>query len=102
MMKYINHSTNIYNVDRKDNYPVSLLKFIIKIVIVSIIKIYKLNKNFMFKNIKLNYFIHSYNTTWLNERIVEIPIILSFISPFKGFLKLEMCFPTIPMLPGIF
>lgn len=38
-----------------------------------------LSTNFTLKNKKYKYFIHAYNHTWRNERIVEIPIIWEII-----------------------
>ena len=39
----------------------------------------KLNKGFMLGSESYNYFYHDYNTTWGNERTVEIPIIQSLV-----------------------
>lgn len=36
-------------------------------------------KNFFFHGLSHEYFYHSYNFTWCNERIVEVPIIMRFI-----------------------
>lgn len=69
--------TNIYeNSNQKKNECFILfLKSISKKIIVPLIKIYKSNNKFKFRNIEYDYFIHGYNTTWTNERTVEIPII---------------------------
>lgn len=73
------YTNNIYgNSNQKKNERFILflkLKRIIKKIIVPIIKIYKSNNKFNFRNIQYDYFIHGYNTTWANERTVEIPII---------------------------
>lgn len=34
---------------------------------------------FIFNTKKLKYFFHLYNTTWKNERAIEIPIVLSYL-----------------------
>lgn len=36
-------------------------------------------KYFIFNTKKLKYFFHLYNTTWRNERAIEIPIVLSYL-----------------------
>ena len=44
---------------------------------------YKLSdksRTFLFQGEKYNYFNHWYNTTWNNERTIEIPIICKFVS----------------------
>lgn len=48
------------------------------------------NNFFVFNNKKYKYFIHPYNNTWKNERIIEIPIIKEVISGFKGKKILEI------------
>ncbi len=40
---------------------------------------FKKNRKFTFKGNRFDYFYHSYNYTYTNERIVEIPLILHFI-----------------------
>lgn len=47
-------------------------------------KIFFRNKYFIFQNKKIKYFYHPYNTTWENERSIEIPIIMSVIKKNKG------------------
>lgn len=47
-------------------------------------------KKFNFNGEKLSYLYHRYNTTWVNERIVEIPIAMSFIEKYKGKRILEI------------
>jgi hypothetical protein len=37
------------------------------------------NESFYFCNNEYHYFIHPYNTTWTNERAVEVPIILEYL-----------------------
>jgi hypothetical protein len=39
---------------------------------------------FMFNNKKYGYLIHPYNLTWINERTVEVPIVLDFINNSKA------------------
>ena len=41
------------------------------------------NKSFYFCNNEYHYFIHPHNTTWRNERAVEIPIILGYLKSDK-------------------
>jgi len=45
---------------------------------------------FIFHDQNVNYFIHKYNKTWTNERIVEIPIIWKIVNEFKGKKILEV------------
>jgi len=42
------------------------------------------NRKFHFKNKKINYFHHSYNSTWANERAIEIPLIQNFLKGEQG------------------
>ena len=48
------------------------------------------NKYFEFRKKKLNYHIAQYNTTFLNERTVEIPIIIDYINQYKNKKILEI------------
>ena len=73
---------------KKESKIFSFLKEIIKLPMVLSLRILKTPKRFFFRNQAYEYFIHSYNTTWLNERIIEIPIILSFIEPKKRILEI--------------
>jgi hypothetical protein len=41
-------------------------------------------KTFVFRGRKYSYFHHYYNTTWYNERAVEIPIIVEIIEQYLG------------------
>ena len=50
----------------------------------------KLFTTFTFKNKKYKYFIHAYNHTWRNERIVELPIIWDIIKDKKSTNILEI------------
>lgn len=61
-------------------------------VIFSLIKykVFRRWKTFSFQNKKYNYFIAFYNNTWINERIVEIPIAMDFINKFYGKRILEV------------
>jgi len=54
------------------------------IVISPIIIFFKPKCFFVFCNRKLRYFLHPYNLTWLNERVVEIPIIMDYIKQSKA------------------
>ena len=40
--------------------------------------------SFTFNGKTYNYFKHPYNKTWINERIVEVPIIWDIVEPIKG------------------
>jgi len=42
-------------------------------------KIFRLGKTFIFREDKYHYAYHFYNTTWMNERAVEIPLALKII-----------------------
>ncbi|MDP3881844.1 MAG: hypothetical protein Q8Q31_03120 [Nanoarchaeota archaeon] len=44
----------------------------------------KTRRNFNFNGKVWPYFYHSYNTTWINERQIEIPIIISYLKQTKG------------------
>jgi hypothetical protein len=41
------------------------------------------SRNFIFQGKTYRYFNHSYNTTWNNERTIEIPIVCKFVSENK-------------------
>jgi hypothetical protein len=45
---------------------------------------FKSIRTFTFQQKKYRYFYHRYNTTWVNERTVEIPIILNILKDFDG------------------
>ncbi len=47
-------------------------------------KFFKSEQPFMFQGKKLKYFYHKYNTTWRNERAVEIPIVWDKVKNFQG------------------
>ena len=47
-------------------------------------------KKFSFNGEELNYFYHRYNNTWVNERVVETPIAMSFVKKYKGKRILEI------------
>jgi len=40
---------------------------------------YKSIQTFLYEGESMRYFCHDYNTTWINERAVEVPIILDYI-----------------------
>jgi len=48
------------------------------------------NKNFRFRGQKLQYIIRRYNSTYSNERMVEIPIAIDYLKRFKGKRILEV------------
>ncbi|MBX9852896.1 MAG: DUF268 domain-containing protein [Cytophagaceae bacterium] len=48
------------------------------------------NRRFHFNNKTYTYFFHSYNSTWRNERVVEIPIIQEIIKTHQGKNILEL------------
>ncbi len=45
----------------------------------SIIIFFKQEKFFIFRGKRFSYFYHRYNTTWKNERIIEVPLIMEYI-----------------------
>jgi len=47
-------------------------------------KIFKPSRTFTFKGKTYNYFYHRYNTTWRNERAVEVPIIWEIVTRSKS------------------
>lgn len=53
-------------------------------LISSITILLKKKKYFYFKEKKLSYFYHRYNSTWKNERIIEIPIVVDYIKKFPN------------------
>ena len=61
-------------------------RFIIWNIIIGSSYPFILNKcrksSFVFRSKKLKYFYHRYNTTWRNERTIEIPIIINFLQEY--------------------
>lgn len=53
-------------------------------------KMLKSRRTFAFRGDAHRYFYHRYNTTWRNERTVEIPIILEVLNKSKGKSILEV------------
>jgi len=53
-------------------------------------KIFKLPKTFTFEGKTYRYFYHKYNTTWRNERVIEIPIIWDIVKKYRGKKILEV------------
>jgi hypothetical protein len=47
-------------------------------------------RRFTFAGRTYPYFYHAYNVTWLNERAVEIPIIMDFVNRYRGKRILEV------------
>lgn len=45
-------------------------------------RLFKSIKPFKFQDKNYNYFYHWYNTTWNNERVIEIPIIYNFVKQY--------------------
>lgn len=43
-----------------------------------------MTKTFRFKDKEYSYFFSTYNTTWINERAVELPIVWDIVKDFKG------------------
>lgn len=65
----------------------SIIKIIfgwLKISFLYYYKIFNLPKNFIFEGKNYNYFYHQYNTTWRNERTIEIPIIWDIVKKYHG------------------
>jgi hypothetical protein len=52
--------------------------------------IYRKNNSFIFQGKSYRYLYHSYNTTWKNERQVEVPIIWDLVQNSKGKRVLEI------------
>ena len=46
--------------------------------------LFKPKRFFIFQNKKLPYFYRRYNTTWKNERIIEVPIVFSYTQNFSA------------------
>lgn len=53
-------------------------------------RIFKSIKPFNFQGKNYKYFYHWYNTTWNNERVVEIPIICKYVNEYKNSEILEV------------
>jgi hypothetical protein len=53
-------------------------------------KIFKSSRTFRFQGKHYKYFYHLYNTTWKNERVVEIPIVREFLKEHQGKMILEV------------
>jgi len=53
-------------------------------------KLYKQPSSFTFNNQQFTYFEHPYNGTWMNERAIEIPVILECIKPYPPDTILEL------------
>ncbi len=47
-------------------------------------KLFKGNERFIFQQSEYRYFIQEYNTTWRNERAVEIPVVCQMLNERKG------------------
>ena len=63
---------------------INAVKYKFLIIFSPIIIFFKPKGFFIFRNRKLKYFLHSYTLTWMNERIVEIPIVLDYIKNSKA------------------
>jgi hypothetical protein len=50
----------------------------------------KTQRNFTFRGQSYRYFYHLYNTTWKNERVVEVPIIWEIMKNYQGKTILEV------------
>lgn len=53
-------------------------------------KVFKSSETFTLNKITYNYFYHRYNSTWKNERVVEIPIIWRIVEKYRGQKILEV------------
>lgn len=53
-------------------------------------KVFRKNSTFTHDGRKHNYFAHPYNATWLNERAVEIPVIVEQIRKYNSISVLEI------------
>lgn len=53
-------------------------------------KTFKSERTFKFENEDLHYFCNLYNTTWKNERAVEVPVIRNILKQYKGKRILEI------------
>lgn len=80
---YVIHSVNrlIYNQIFKKNYNFIYCKFLTHLGPPG---------TFAFQEQNYHYFYHPYNTTWKNERAVEVPIILGKIQTYRGGRILEV------------
>ncbi|TFF88341.1 MAG: hypothetical protein EU549_03210 [Promethearchaeota archaeon] len=69
-----------------------ILSYILKIFLYRnwLYKKYRKDWKFIFKGEKYRYFHHLYNMTWENERAVELPIIKSILTRYKGRNILEL------------
>ena len=47
-------------------------------------KAFKSAAAFTFKGNRCRYFYHLYNTTWLNERAIEVPIVMEYLKKYDG------------------
>lgn len=75
------------NISHAEHRVSLVLKCAVKALMVPCIRLYRSNRAFTFRNVVFKYFVHGYNTTWLNERSVEIPVVLSFIDTRKRILE---------------
>lgn len=68
--------------------------YIIWFVIISFMypyyKIFKSSRTFTFQGDNFSYFYHIYNTTWVNERTVEVPVIWNIVKNNRGKRILEL------------
>lgn len=53
-------------------------------------KLFYSRRTFRFQGKDYKYFYHEANTTWMNERAIEIPIICSFVKKYKNYEILEI------------
>jgi len=58
-------------------YPI--VRYILAILSWIIVCLFKSKKYFFFQGKKFPYFWHRYNTTWGNERAIEVPIVMNYI-----------------------
>ena len=103
MKKYGRLNKNIFNKilrDIKQEGLLFLIKKVYRFFQFRILKIFsnqivtRLKKRkiefFYFQEKKLEYLIHKYNITWINERTIEVPIVLDWIKDSKSKSILEV------------
>jgi hypothetical protein len=69
----------IINIINKNGFFYFLKKFLYVYIFPIYAFLFIKNRNINFNDKKITYFFHPYNHTWANERVIEIPLVLSFI-----------------------
>lgn len=75
-LKYKNRTDDPYRRTGKAKYIAMIKDPLMKLY-------FRFFKHFKYENERYNYFYHYYNTTWRNERAVEIPITRKIYNQFK-------------------